>query len=401
VLFTIGMAGRATYDDARIAVLSLKTGERRILVDGGTHPRYAPTGHLIYVRAATLLAIPFGLGRLEVTGPSVALLQGVLTEATGAAHWTFSADGSLVYVPGGLRLAARSLLWINRKGQNRLLPIPANTFEEPRLSPNGRRLAVSIRGVTNDVWVYEIRRGTLSRLTFEGDNFSPIWTPDGKRVTFSSNRAGPSNIFWTPADGSGTAERLLESDFDEVPSSWSPDGRMLAFTEYHPDTGADIWVVAIRGDREPRPFLRTPFNEWGAMFSPDGRWLAYTSDESGRPEIYVQAFPRPGRKWQISTEGGTEPIWGRNGRSLFYRQGDKLLTVAVATKPAFRAAKPELLFAGPYLAATAVYLPNYDVTPDDERFLVISQGEEQASAKELHLVLDWFAELADGTRSAW
>jgi len=393
VLFTIGIARSTSYDDARVALHLLHTHEERILIEGGSNPRYIPTGHLVFTRAGTLFAVAFDLARLEVVGSVVPILAGVATETTGVAHWTFSRCGTLVYAPGGPRTAGRTLVWVNRKGLGRPLPAVPRTFEEPRLSPDARLLALGIREVTSDVWVYEMRRGTLSRLTFEADNFSPIWTPDGKRVTFSSNRAGPSNLFWTPADGSGTVERLLASDYDQVASSWSPDGRLLAFTEYHPDTGADIWILSLKGERKPRPFLRTPFNEWGAMFSPDGRWLAYTSDESGRPEVYVQPFPSSGAKWQISNEGGTEPVWARNGAELFYRNHDKIMAVRVKTEPQFAAAKARVLFQGSYLGSSVAYLPNYDLAPNGQRFLMLKQSEDVAEKTELYVVLNWFADL--------
>lgn len=393
VLFTIGMAGSASYEEARIALQRLDTKERRILIERGAHARYIPTGHLVFVRGAALLAMPFDLARLEITGPLVPILEGVMTETTGAAQWTFSGTGTLAYLPGSVRGADRTLVWVNRKGAARPLTVPPLTFEEPRLSPDGRRLAVGVRRATTDLWVYDLERGAMTRLTFDADNFSPIWTPNGKQVTFSSNRAGASNIYRMPAQGGGKPERLTTSEFDQVPNSWSPDGRLLAFTEYNPSTGADLWILPLKAPRKPRPFLRTPFNEWGATFSPDGRWLAYASDESGQPEVYVQRYRGFGSRCQISTEGGTEPIWARNGRELVFRSGDKVMAVALKTKPEFNVTKPRLLFAGRYVSGGTAYLANYDVAPDGERFLMIQEKSEQAVPGQLCVVLDWFAEL--------
>ena len=179
-----------------------------------------------------------------------------------------------------------------------------------------------------------------------------------------------------------------------MPGSWSPDGQLLAFSRSGPTTGSDIWVLNLKGERKPQPFLQTPANESGGMFSPDGRWLAYESDESARWEVYVQPFPGPGGKVQISTEGGVEPVWARNGRELFYRNGDKMIVAAVETKPTFAAAKPKLLFERHYEASTPPVLANYDVSLDGQRFLMIKAGEQESSATQLHVVLNWSDELS-------
>ena len=187
-------------------------------------------------------------------------------------------------------------------------------------------------------------------------------------------------------------ERLTTSEYTQAPNSWSPDGQQLAYIEINPTTGIDIWVLRM-GDRKPRPFLRTPFSESAPQFSPDGRWLTYVSDESGRSEIYVQPYPGPGGKWQISTEGGTEPVWNRNGRELFYRSGDKMMAVEVTGQPGFAAGKPRLLFEGKYLP-TPLTFPNYDVSPDGQRFLMLKPIEQsQAAPTQINVVLNWFEEL--------
>ena len=221
----------------------------------------------------------------------------------------------------------------------------------------------------------------------------PIWTPDGKHVTFVSRQGGTRNLYWILADGSGAAERLTTSENFQMPGSWSPDGQLLAFSEADPTTGFDIWVLNLRGERKPRPFLQTPSNEYEPMFSPDGHWLAYGSDESGRNEIYVRPFPGPGGKMQISTEGGVEPMWARNGRELFYRNGDKMMVAEVETKPVFAASKPKLLFEGHYEAGIFPFERDYDVSPDGQRFLMIKASEQESAATQLNVVLNWSDEL--------
>ena len=246
----------------------------------------------------------------------------------------------------------------------------------------------------DQIWLYDLSRDTLSRFTFEGgSNQSPVWSPDGKRIAFSSDWEGPRNIFWQLADGSGGLERLATSNSEQYPVAWSRDGQLLAFVQTDPVTGRDIWVLRLN-DRRAQPFLRTPFNEGAASFSPDGRWLAYVSDESGRPEIYVQPYPGPGGKWQISTEGATEPLWNPNGKELLYRSGNKMMAVEVATGLNFSAGKPRVLFEGQYTALVwAQAALAYDVSADGQRFLMTKQTGEASSATQMNVVLNWFEEL--------
>ncbi|MEE9161503.1 MAG: protein kinase, partial [Candidatus Neomarinimicrobiota bacterium] len=248
VLFSVRTVSR-TMNDALIVAQEFETGERRVLVEGGTHPHYAPTGHLVYTRASTLLAMPFDVDRLEVTGSPVPVLEGVQVIRDDFAQFTFASDGSLVFLPGGVP-AERRLVWVDRQGRFEPLAAPPRNYLPPRISPDGRQLAVTIAEDSSDVWVYDMIRHTLTRLTFEGINNLPLWTPDGKRVTFSSTRAGSTNLFWKPADGSGAAERLTTSEYTQIPQSWSPDGQVLGFHELHPITNWDIWVLPLEGERK-------------------------------------------------------------------------------------------------------------------------------------------------------
>jgi serine/threonine protein kinase/Tol biopolymer transport system component len=401
VLFTAGMSA-ANFATAQVAVQSLGTGERRNLVQGGMNPRYASSGHLVYAQGGTLMALPFDPQRLAVTGAAVPVAEGVLqSPTTGHAQYSISATGSLVYVSGGAQPAQSKLVWVSRNGVEQPLAAPAHAYFGPRLSPDGQRVAVAITEQETQLWLYDLSKGTLTRLTFEGNaNYAPAWTPDGKRIAFESNKEGPLNLFWQLADGSGGLARLTASDYTNAPHSWSPDGQLLAFIEVNPTTGIDIWVLRMSDPsassgqvRKAQPFLRTPFNEGGARFSPDGRWLAYISDESGRYEVYVQPYPGPGGKWQISTEGGTEPAWNPNGRELFYRSGNKMMAVDIATQPGFAVGKPRMLFEGQYLPTTTTP-PYYDVSPDGQRFLMLKPSEQtQAGPTQINVVLNWFEEL--------
>ncbi len=382
------------WTNAHIEVQSIGTGERRNLVPVGTQPRYAASGHMVYSQGGSLVAVPFDPQRLEVTGSAVPVVESVLqSPASGDAQYSFSATGSLVYIAGNFRSGQRGLVWVNRKGAEQPVAAPLRAYRYPRISPDNREVTATIDEQESHVWLYDLSRATLTRLTFEGNtNLAATWVPDGKRIVFQSNKTGSANIFWELADGSGGTEQLISSKFTQVPSDLSPDGQFLSFIEITPTSGYDIWVLRL-SDRKAEPFLRTPYNESSPRFSPDGHWLAYVSDESGRFEVYVQPFPGPGGKHQISTEGGAEPTWNPKGRELFYRVGDKMMAVDIATQPAFSAGKPKVLFEGHYLP-TPLTFPNYDVSSDGQRFLMLKSSEGgEGAPTQISVVLNWFEEL--------
>ena len=395
VLFTIWTGAGGSFDTAQIDVLSLETGEQRVLVEGGAYAKYVSTGHLVYARAGGLLAVPFDLERREVTGSPVSISENVnMSPLSGVAEFTLSGEGSLAYVPGVSSVSERTLVWVDRKGALRPLVAPPRPYLTPRLSPDGGWLAVGIQVTNPGLWLYDLARGTLTRLTASNLAPLPIWAPDGKHVTFLSAPSGAMDLYSIAADGSGAAEPLTTtSEKYRMPSSWSPDGRTLAFTEVDAATGFHIWLLSLEGDRKARPFLQTASDEGAPAFSPDGRRLAYQSDESGRSEIYVRPFPGPGGKIQISTEGGTQPMWARNGRELFYRNGDKMMVTSLETKPVFAAFKPKLLFEAHYETGFSTLDRDYDVSPDGQRFLMIKGSEQESAPTQLNVVLNWSDEL--------
>lgn len=393
ILFTVGLAGASDYEDARIAVQCAEGTGHRTLIQGGTQPRYLPSGHLAFAKSGAIVGVPFDANRVEVSGYPIPVIEAVLTESTGACQWSASLSGTVAYISGGLRSAQRNLVFVSRNGAMTPLDVSVNIFEEPRLSPDGKRLAFGIRGRSNDIWVLEIARGTLTRLTLEGDNFAPIWSPEGTHIVFSSNRLGPSSMFSVPADGSAEPKLLLSGDHDQVASSFSADGKLLAFTEYRPNTGADIWLLPTTPKGTPRIFLQTSFNEWEPVFSPDSRWLTYTSDQSGRPEIYVQALKGQPR-YQISIDGGHQPAWSRDGKELYFRKDDKFFAVSIKLAPGFCVGTPKLLFSGRYLGGSGeAYLANYDVCGDGKRFVMIKEVEQNSATEHVHVMFDWFSEL--------
>ena len=388
VLFSI--KGFHNPDYGHIAVLSLATGERRVVLEGGTNPRYASSGHIVFARAGALLAAPFDLSRLEVTGPPVTVIEGIRIEEWGAAQFALSPEGTLIYVSGGPAWIGR-LTSVDRQGTSKPFGAPAQAYGPVSLSPDGQRLAVTVVGATSDVWVYELTRGTFTRLTVDGSNYRPLWTQDGRRIIYQRS-TGPNqfHLVWQLADGSGSEEVLTTSDYPWWPACFSPDGRLLIFQQNTADTGVDLSILPLEGDRQPYSWLKTKFLEWGAVFSVDGKWIAYTSDESGQFEIYVRSFPDAGGKRQISTGGGEEVIWSSDGSALFYREGLKWMSVAVQTQPEFRAEAPKVMFEGPYLNVPGV---SYGVAPDAQHFIMIEENQKQAPTTQLNVVLNWFEEL--------
>jgi eukaryotic-like serine/threonine-protein kinase len=384
--------------DVQIAVESVGTGKRRNLIPRGGLPRYAPSGHLVYAQGGNLMAVPFDLQRLTVTGAPVLVVDGVRQSPTGVyAQYSLSATGSLVYVPGSAEAARRRLVWVDRKGLEQVLPAPARAYQNPRLSPDGKRVALMISESETHIWAYDFARDTSTQLTFQGIfHIMGAWRPDGKQIAFGSIPLNEptENLFSQLADNSGGLERLTSGEYDQEANSWSHDGKNLAFVEINRATGNDIWVLHV-SDHTAEPFLRTAANESAPQFSPDGRWLAYVSDETNRSEIYVRPYPGPGGQWRISAEGGTEPVWNRNGRELFYRSGDKMMAVEIATQSSFAAGKPRMLFSGSYLPTNHQgKFPNYDVSLDSQRFLMVKPIEEaQAAPTQINVVLNWSEEL--------
>jgi serine/threonine-protein kinase len=398
VLFTV--AKGLGVENMEIAVLDLATGERRTLLPGGSRARYAPSGHLIYGVNGTLMAVPFDLDRLQITGNAVPVAEGVLTDGPSAAvEFAMSADGSLVYVSGTNPGIRRSLVWVDREGREEVLDAPPRAYTSPRISPDGTRVALNPRDEENDVWIWDFVRETLTRLTFDpGQDRFPLWSPDGRRIAFSSQRdKSRGNPFWQAADGTGTVERLAESDRQVFPTSFSPDGtRLLVYGDApgNPDDD-DVAVVQPQGEGRLMPLLHTMFREQNAELSPDGRWLAYNSNESGRDEVYVRPFPDVEKgRWQVSTGGGVQPLWARNGRELFFRSGAALMVVPVQTDRGFAAGNAKVVFEGVY--ATPLGGRSYDVSLDGRRFLMIKEGAaagDTARRPQIILVQNWSEEL--------
>lgn len=378
-----------------LAAVSLETGVVQPLGLEGTSPRFVPPGHLVFARLdGALLAVSFDPRTLRIAGAVMPVADGVLVGIAGDAKLGTSSTGALAYVPGP---SDRALVVVNRAGRVET-PSEPGRFGSPRFSPDGSKIATAIvpsGGDQPDIWLLDLVPNNRRRVTFESGNVGPVWSHDGRRIAFSSKPGGRPFGFairWIAPDEGDSEETLAAPKLGQFPSGFTPDGRTLVFQRRDPDTQGDIWILPLEGDRTPKAYLRGPAHERAAALSPDGRWLAYVSDESGRDEVYVRAFPDPGPPVQISPDGGGEPRWAPSGREIFYRSDEGMVAVALEAASALRVGRREVLFDDdPYISwrdgAT------YDVHPDGRRFLMIRRGSE---ARDVIVVLNAFDSLGPG-----
>jgi Tol biopolymer transport system component len=399
VLFAI-TSQTGGLDTAQVVVRDLRTGAQTILVRGGSDAHYVPSGHLVYIAAGALRAIPFDLNRLETHGSAVSMLPLLSTTAAGGGDLAVANDGTLVYIdlPGGVAVNARTLVWVDRTGKEEAIATPPRAYNQPRLSPDGTRVAVWCNDQTNDIWIWDLERKTLTPLTFDpGEDQHPLWTQSGQRIIFSSNRGGVFNLWWQAADGSGEAERLTNITEPGFPSGITPDGTAVVLLKNMGTTGRDLLRLALDETHRVTPLLQTAFHEREGVVSPDGRWLAYESAMVDPSEIYVRPFPNVnGGLWRVSTAGGTRPLWSRNGKELLYVGVDgSLLQVSVEVKgTTWNNRAPIKLFERRYFVGGHSGR-TYDVSPDGQRFLMVKAPGTEASAASpgVILVQHWDTEL--------
>ena len=399
-LFNVVYHAGNPLDHSDIGVVSLATGQYKILIRGGSYPRYVPTGSIVYVVGTDLLAVPFDTNKLELTGTPTTVVKGVETQLySGGAEYAFSGNGTLLYIPKNDQPPAMSkLVWVDRKGMAQPITTKVRSYAFPRVLPDGRRIVVQIQGEQPGIWLYDATRDNLGPLTVGGAR-GPVLSPDGEDVIYNSIRNGSEGLWMRRVDGSGGEENFTATTLLQMPSSVSPDGKWVAYT-VGTATSSVLMMLSLEGNHPTQSLLPGPGNRAAAAFSPDGRWIAYVSDESGRNEVYVAAASGQGEKWQISSGGGTEPLWARSGRELFYRSGDKMMAVAVKPGTSLFIGRPTELFEGDYARSQSSPLaspPDYDVSPDGRRFLMIQPtgpATANASPTGLHVVLNWFLELA-------
>ena len=384
ILFTVVRLG----ESPRVAILQRKSGEVKILLNGAQQAHYLNSGHLVYYREGRLERVAFDPETLSVSGAPVTVVEGVSYSLVyTSAAFAASPGGVLVYRPGTGAASKSELTWSNRAGERRPLAKLSHPFNQVRLSPDGRTLILANRAQESDLWSYDVERGTLSRVTFEpGEDETPVWSPDGKQIAWATHRKGPGQVAVRNVDGTGGEQIVWTGAAHTHVDSWSPDGKFLALSMIEQGATFDILTIPLQGDHKPQPFLSGPYTEMQAAFSPDGRWIAYSSNESGRLEVYVRAWPGPGGKTQISTEGGLLPQWTRGGRELCYRSGAKVMSVPIETGAGLRAGAPKALFEGRYET-------EYAVMPDGQRFAMIAQPEA-ADANEMVVTVNWLSEFS-------
>jgi serine/threonine-protein kinase len=421
ILFTLATGvAEDRWEKAKIVVQSLKSGDRKIVQDGGGDARYLPSGHIIYASGSTLLAFPFDLQKLARSGGPVPVVEGVLrTPASGvttaAAQFSVSDSGSMVYVPGEADSSVnRVLVLVDRDGTRKPIPVPAAPYFTPRFSPDGKQLAAGTDdGKEAAIWVYDLSGATsMRKLTFGGGNRFPLWSRDGKHIVFASDREGDPALFWQRADGNGAAERLAQPEGKKAffsPDSWSLDGKTLLFsTGSGPGVAGDtgIWSV-VTGDRDAKPsvLIDTPRRDDSASVSPDGHWIAYESSELGQLQIYVQSFPPTTGKYQITTTGGAFPVWSQDGKQLFFVQNrtggglasTQIFSVDVQTQPGFTFGKPTPLPIENIRINGRPGLPRgYDISPDGKQFVVMLSPQDSkvsGAAEQINVTLNWVEDL--------
>jgi serine/threonine protein kinase/Tol biopolymer transport system component len=390
LLFTLWNGG--DFNTASVWSVAVATGERKLLLESATAARYAMPGFLIFARNGGLFAMRFDPDRVAISGEAIPVVDGVWTDrVTGTAHFAVADNGTLVVVQGGETIERRRLVMVDRHGHPEPLNAEPNFYGNPRFSPDGRRVAVD---AVNDIWIYALAERILSRVTFRGVNSFPTWAPDGRHVAFSSSVGFlDPKLYSIDVDVGGEPEPLDREDGVQFPGSWNPNGDTLAYAQIDPSdpaAGFDIWLLAHGKTPATRPLFRAPFNEDQPMFSPDGRSLAYVSNETGRQEVYLRSFPDSSYRIRISTDGGTEPVWSRRGREIFYRQGMHYFSVAIPQDPSKRPGSPALMFDGDYVVPSQIPgNPSYDVTPDGTGFIMIAPAGVSSRLIRIDVMLGW------------
>ena len=387
VLFTV-LSKSGTAQDAAIAGVSVATRKRSRLLSGGTDARYSPSGHLVYTRQSDVMAIGFDPGTFELRGTPFLAVSGVhVTSHSLEGLFDLAADGTFVYV--GVGDVQRTLVWVDRRGGETALPVPHRLYMHPALLPGEGSLIVEIEETPHSLWHVDLTTGALTRLTDESGNHRPVASPDGRFFAFSSDRTKPRSVFRQASDGSGDAQRLTTPTADQNVTSWSRNGRWLALVQAGPKTSDDIWVLPLDGKSEPRPLLNSRHAENSGVFSPDAKWIAYSSDESGRSEVMIRAFPDDGARKQVSTAGGQTPAFSDDGRTLYYRSNNQIWAASIATDPVLTVGVPAVAFELPGVPGVTG-LPNYVVSRSGERVLAVKYLGGLSGPRDLQVIVNWF-----------
>jgi serine/threonine protein kinase/Tol biopolymer transport system component len=376
-------------DEGTLLAQKIGSQDRKVIVAKGSEARFFPPNHLLYMRDGNLMSSEFDRVKLEVGGsPEVVIHDVLMHPATGSALYDVSGTGTLIYVNGGKQAVENSLVLAEHDAKAQPLPVKPNLYESPRFSPDGKLLAMTVRLPDPDIWVYDIERGALRRITFApGEDELPVWSPDGKRIAFASN--GRQQAFMVAVDGSGQEEPLMKNESHFHLQSWSPNGKLIAYERVGNSGQYEIWILPMEGDRKPYPYLVSQFRVDQPAFSVDGNWLAYSSNESGRSEVYAQRFPGPGEKVQVSTDGGSNPVWSRDGKQLIFENAGTLWATEVLVSP-FRVGKSRVLYQGDIWDDAAG--PNYALAPGGKKIVVVQRIKDPDGGN-LKVVVNWDEEL--------
>jgi len=405
LLFTVRNMSQPSFDEAEIAVVKLASGERKTLLKQGTDAHYVASGHLVFMRAGVLMAVPFDANTLEVKGTPMPVVENVLENPRiGAGQYAVSKNGLLVYIPGGVSYGEHEMVFVDKAGNTKPLTSNKRPYEDFTISPDGKYLAITIEGPVTNTWIHDIARDTETRFNSGIENRDPTWTPDGKRIAYAGYQDGKYAVFWKPLDGSAPEEPLILNDRSVDAWFFSPDGGTLLYDDWQFSGEQNVGVLPLQ-DRQKRRLLFPPkYNVEWAIVSPDGKWIAYDSDESGRPEVYVAPYPAMEPRERISTEGGLHPLWAPDGRELYYRMGTtaedmeqrflgqntRVMAVSIETKPALKAGQPRKLFEGPYFESGH----DIAITPDGKGFILIRENDT-TGPKQIEVVVHWPEELKE------
>lgn len=397
VLFTVGLISSPDYyENARIDVVDIETGERKTVFQGASNAKYISTGHLLFSRSGVLFIVPFDAEKLEVTGQPVPVVQGVYSEiTTGITNFIISDNGTLVYLPGAVEGESRKIVKIDMKGTTTIIDSGSHPYIEPKLSPDNTKIAVVVRdGEDFDIWIFDIRNQTMNKLTFGGLNRTPLWSPDGKMIAFfKRTRDGKSGIFVKPADGSGEEKEIYDGkNIRTYLNYWSRDGKFLIIDHLTQNAQSDLLVIPLTGNEMPWKYLSTPKDEYEGVLSPNGKWIAYLADENNSYQIFVRSFPEKEGKWQISTDVADEPRWSHDGKTLFYRKSSQMMSVPVTTTTTFSAGTPSVLIKN-FPTQNVDSGISYDITSDDKYFIT-TQPAKGISYKNISVVLNWTEEIS-------
>jgi Tol biopolymer transport system component len=402
VIFTVGTMGSPDYyEDARIDAVNLESGARTNVMNGASTAVCGPLGYLVYSHNGDLFAAPFDLPGVKVTGPGFPVQTKIAgDQTTGAANYALSANGVLAFVSGFMGGSEnRDLVLADMNGVSTVLPFPAQDYLEPRISPDGKKLAVVVGSIKDlDLWIFDIQLGTMNRFTFGGQNRSPVWSPDGQRIAYADNSLGKPGVVIRRADGTGPAESVPLGRRCYV-NDWTGDGKTLVVSIPSPSTGWDLFTISLAGDHKPQPWIQTPVDEYSASLSPDGKWISYNNRERGAlGKIVVRPFPQGEAKWQISPGLAYESHWSRDGKAIFYTSPEGLFAVPVSGAQSLSVGPPKVILKD-YRRIAVESAMTYDLTPDRKHILFARTSGATSSVSQLNVITNWFEEIRKSVTS--